>query len=314
MPWGGGAAVSFEVVQDRVYVFTPRGDVVNLASGATPLDFAYHVHTEVGHRCRGAKVNGRSCRSHTHCRPATASRYSPGARRSRAATGCSRGSAICVPRGPGPRCRPGSAARRERRNVDAGRQLLEREFRRLALTSVDYKRIAVAVNLKTVDDMYAAVGSGDLSATQILNAAEALIGDKPQPELRISRGTGARNGAAVQVQGVGNLLTNMAGCCKPVPGDAITGFITQGRGVSIHRGDCRRLLQIAEQHPERVIDVDWGTAPDERFEVDIAIEAYDRQGLLARRYLDVCQRPHQRPLHRDADQSQDPRGGDAPDR
>jgi GTP pyrophosphokinase len=132
-----------------------------------------------------------------------------------------------------------------------GSQLLEREFRRLALTSVDYKRIAVAVNLKTVDDMYAAVGSGDLSATQVLNAAEALIGDKPQPELRISRGTGARSGAAVQVQGVGNLLTNMAGCCKPVPGDAITGFITQGRGVSIHRADCRRLVQIAEQHPER---------------------------------------------------------------
>jgi GTP pyrophosphokinase len=84
----------------------------------------------------------------------------------------------------------------------------------------------------------------------------------------------------VQVQGVGNLLTHMAGCCKPVPGDAITGFITQGRGVSIHRADCRRLVQLADNSPERVIDVDWGVAEGERFEVDIAIEAYDRQGLL----------------------------------
>jgi GTP pyrophosphokinase len=277
---GVAEQLSFEVVQDRVYVFTPRGDVVNLASGATPLDFAYHVHTEVGHRCRGAKVNEQivplthTLQTGDRVEILTGREAQPRRDWLQSGLGYLRTSRARA------KVQAWFRSQAREENVDAGRQLLEREFRRLALTSVDYKRIAVAVNLKTVDDMYAAVGSGDLSATQILNAAEALIGDKPQPELRISRGTGARNGAAVQVQGVGNLLTNMAGCCKPVPGDAITGFITQGRGVSIHRGDCRRLLQIAEQHPERVIDVDWGTAPDERFEVDIAIEAYDRQGLL----------------------------------
>ena len=165
-------------------------------------------------------------------------------------------------------------------NIEAGRSLLEREFKRLALTSVDYKHIAEQVQYPTVEDMYAAVGAGDLSASQVLNAAQALIGDKPQPQLRLSRGTGSRSPGAVRVQGVGNLLTNMAGCCKPVPGDDITGFITQGRGVSIHRADCHRLLQLSESAPERVIDVEWGTADDELFEVDIAIEAYDRQGLL----------------------------------
>jgi GTP pyrophosphokinase len=165
-------------------------------------------------------------------------------------------------------------------NIDAGRALIEREFRRLALTSVDYKRIAAELRLATVDDMYAAVGAGDVSPAQVLQAAEALLGSRPAPTLRVGRGRSNRGHSAVQVQGVGNLLTNMAGCCKPVPGDTITGFITQSRGVSIHRADCRRLLQLAEQHPERVIDVDWGTAPNERFEVDIAIEAYDRQGLL----------------------------------
>jgi GTP pyrophosphokinase len=115
----------------------------------------------------------------------------------------------------------------------------------------------------------------------------------------------------VQVQGVGNLLTNMAGCCKPVPGDAITGFITQGRGVSIHRADCRRLVAAQpSSHPgagdRRRLG---GGGPDERFEVDIAIEAYDRQGLLRDVTSDVCQRPDQRPVDRDADKPQDARGG-----
>jgi len=170
-----------------------------------------------------------------------------------------------------------SQAREE--NIDAGRHLLEREFRRMALTSVDYKRIAARVQLSTVEDMYAAVGAGDLSSSQVVHAAESLIGDKPQPQLRVAHGTGRRSGH-VDVQGVGNLLTHMAGCCKPLPGDNIVGFITQGRGVSVHRADCRRVVQCQDSSPERIIEVEWGTDADEKFEVDIAIEAYDRQGLL----------------------------------
>lgn len=270
----------FDVAPDRVYVFTPRGDVVNLASGGTPLDFAYHVHTEVGHRCRGAKVNGQIV-TLTHT-------LQTGDRVEILTGRESRPRRDWLQSGLGflqtPRARAKVQAwfkgQAREENVDAGRQLLEREFRRLALTSVDYKRIAVRLSVATVDDMYAAVGSGDLSASQVVNAAETLIGSKPQPELRVSRPSTTRKRNAVQVQGVGNLLTNLAGCCKPVPGDAITGFITQGRGVSIHRQDCARVLKLSEQHEERVIDVEWGSTPDERFEVDIAIEAYDRQGLL----------------------------------
>jgi len=272
--------LSFDMAQDRVYVFTPRGDVVNLAAGATPLDFAYHVHTEVGHRCRGAKVNGQIVAlTHTlqtgdRVEILTGRDAQPRRDWLQAGMGYLHTSRA--------RAKVQAWFRSQARedNIDAGRALLEREFRRLALTSVDYKRIAVALKLGTVEEMYAAVGAGDISAAQVLHAAESLIGDKRQPELRVSRGTSSRSGIAVQVQGVGNLLTNMAGCCKPVPGDAINGFITQGRGVSIHRADCRRCLQLAEQYPERIIDVDWGRAPGERFEVDIAIEAYDRQGLL----------------------------------
>jgi len=279
---GPGVAeqLSFEVAQDRVYVFTPQGDVVNLAAGATPLDFAYHVHTEVGHRCRGAKVNGQivplthTLQTGDRVEILTAREAQP--RRDWLQSGLGYLNTTRA------RAKVQAWFRSQARedNVDAGRALLEREFRRLALTSVDYKRIAARLKLPTVEDMYAAVGSGDVNASQVVHAAEDLIGDKPQPELRVSRGTGKRLKSAIQVQGVGNLLTNMAGCCKPVPGDAISGFITQSRGVSIHRADCRRFVDLGDQYPERVIDVDWGRAPDERFEVDIAIEAYDRQGLL----------------------------------
>lgn len=270
----------FQLVQDRVYVFTPRGDVVNLASGATPLDFAYHVHTEVGHRCRGAKVNGQivplthMLQTGDRVEILTAREGQP--RRDWLQSGM--GYLNTTRARTKVRAWFRSQARED--NMEAGRQLLDREFRRLALTSLDYKRIAAELGQETVDDLYVAVGAGDLSAGQVVKAAESLIGDKPQPELRVTRGTGSARGTAVEVQGVGNLLTNMAGCCKPVPGDLITGFITQGRGVSIHRADCARLLQLSEQSPERVIDVEWGVAEGERFEVDLAIEAYDRQGLL----------------------------------
>ncbi|MFV0275933.1 MAG: GTP diphosphokinase [Parahaliea sp.] len=271
---------SFDIAQDRVYVFTPRGDVVNLAQGATPLDFAYHVHTEVGHCCRGAKVNGSivplTYRLNTgeqveiltgrEVRPKR-DWLQPGLgylRTSRARAKVHHWFKI--------------QAREE--NIDAGRHLLERDFRRMALTSIDYRRIAAKMQMATVEDMYAAVGAGDLSLAQVLNAAQGLVERPATPRLELSPGSARPAGGAVQVQGVGNLLTHMAGCCKPLPGDGIVGFITQGRGVSIHRSDCARLLKLEESSPERIVEVSWGESPRENYEVDVAIEAYDRQGLL----------------------------------
>ena len=272
---------SFDVAQDRVYVFTPEGDVVNLAEGATPLDFAYHVHTEVGHCCRGAKVNGSIV-------PLTY-RLQTGERVE-----------ILISKNGNPKrdwLQPGLGYLRTSRarakvqhwfktqaredNIDAGRHLLERDFKRLALTSVDYKRIAAKVQMSTVEDMYAAVGAGDISSSQVLNAAHGLVEKRSEPTLEIARGGAKKvSGSRVNVQGVGNLLTHIAGCCRPVPGDSITGFITQGRGVSIHRSDCGRLVKLQESSAQRIILVDWGETPRENYEVDVAIEAYDRQGLL----------------------------------
>ncbi len=271
---------SFNVAQDRVYTFTPNGDVVNLAHGATPLDFAYHVHTEIGHRCRGAKVNGSivpltyKLQTGERVEVLTSNEERPRRDWLQPEMGYINTS----------RARAKvqywfrSQARDE--NIAAGRHLLEKEFKRLALTSVDYQRIARKVQFNSVEDMYAAVGAGDLPSARALNAAQGLVESKPEPQLRLAKPSGGAYRDQVQVRGVGNLLTNMAGCCKPLPGDAITGFITKTRGVSVHRADCGRLLKLQEGVPERVIEVEWGVAPSAHYEVDVAIEAYDRHGLL----------------------------------
>ena len=271
---------SFNVAQDRVYVFTPDGDVVNLAHGATPLDFAYHVHTEIGHRCRGAKVNGSIV-------PLTYA-LSTGERVE-----------ILTSKQPMPRrdwLQPNlgylntsrarakvqhwfkSQAREE--NIDAGRHLLDREFKRLSLTSLDYQRVARKVQCNTVEDMYAAVGSGDLSSAQVVHAAQGLVEKQPEPQFRLARPAAQQYRGQVQVRGVGNLLTQMAGCCKPLPGDAIAGFITKNRGVTVHRADCARLANLQQTARERIVEVEWGMDVEANYEVDVAIEAYDRQGLL----------------------------------
>ena len=272
---------SVDVAQDRVYVFTPHGDVVNLAHGATPLDFAYHVHTEVGHKCRGAKVNGSIVpltyvlQTGERVEVLTSQQGVPRRDWLQPGLGFLRTS----------RARAKvqhwfkSQAREE--NVDAGRHLLERDFKRLALNSIDYKRIAGKLQQTTVDDLYAAVGSGDISSAQVLNVAQGLVESLQEPKLRLAKPGGSSYRGQVRVQGVGNLLSYMAGCCKPLPGDGITGFITKGRGVSVHRSDCGRLMKLQESSQDRIVEVAWGEdAPRDNFEVDVAIEAYDRQGLL----------------------------------
>jgi GTP pyrophosphokinase len=277
---------STAVAQDRVYVFTPDGDVVNLAQGATPLDFAYHVHTEVGHSCRGAKVNGSivpltyELQTGERVQILTGKEASPRRDWLQPGLGYIRTSRARA------KVQQWFRAQAREENVDAGRRLLEREFKRLALTSIDYKRVANRVQLGSVEDMFAAAGAGELSAAQVLNAAQSLIADsgaveRPAVQQRrnLRRADTAAPGA-IQVQGVGNLLSHTAGCCKPLPGDNIIGFITQGRGVSVHRRDCGRLLNLQNEHPERIVEVNWGRDSRAGYEVDIGIEAYDRSGLL----------------------------------
>jgi GTP pyrophosphokinase len=163
--------------------------------------------------------------------------------------------------------------------------MLERDLARLALAAVDFAKLAEKCNLKSVEDMYAALGAGDLRLAHAVNLAQQQVEPErgnEQLELIPRRATAPRPGKRgdIQIQGVGNLLTQMAGCCQPLPGDPIVGYITVGRGVSIHRQDCASVLQLAGREPERIIQVSWGPVPVQTYPVDIVIKAYDRSGLL----------------------------------
>lgn len=280
-----------DVTQDRVYVFTPDGHVIDMPSGSTPVDFAYRVHTEIGHRCRGAKVNGRIVplnhilKTGDQVEILTAAEERP--RRD-----WLNGNLGFVTTS---RARAKVAhwfkLQAKEQNAEAGREMVEREMRRLALDihQHDLKQIALAVNFKNTEDMFAAVGAGDLRLSQIIHEAQKALEPAPSQEDLLEKVVSTRGphssdarhlGEGVRIQGVGNLLTVIASCCKPVPGDPIVGFITQGRGVSIHHENCSNLLTLRETEPRRIVTVEWDEAGESTYPVDIRIEAYDRSGLL----------------------------------
>ena len=284
----GGLAdqLRVDIEPDRVYVFTPDGHAIDLPKGATPLDFAYRVHTEIGHNCRGAKVNGRivplnySLQTGEQVDIITSKQGSPSRDWLNPNLGyvtTSRSRAKIV---------HWFKLQARDQNVAAGKALLERELGRLDLPPVDFDKLADKANLKTAEDMFAALGAGDLRLAQLVNHAQQLVepdsNSDDQLELIPKRPTSTKPGKRgdVQIQGVGNLLTQMAGCCQPLPGDPIVGYITLGRGVSIHRQDCASVLQLSGREPERIIQVSWGPIPEKTYPADISIRAYDRSGLL----------------------------------
>ncbi|MGI9293290.1 MAG: GTP diphosphokinase [Pseudomonadales bacterium] len=265
----------------RIYVFTPEGHVVDLPNSATPLDFAYHIHTEIGHRCRGAKVNDRIVpltyvlKTGEQVEIITGNKPAPSRDWLRSGLGF-----IAAARSRA-KIKQWFKQQAKEENIQAGRLLVEREFQRLALTSIDYKHVAQQVNCVSVDGMYAAVGAGDVSLGQVLNAAQGLLGKqiaefavKPRPKSKLPPGQGIRIG------GVGNLLTHLAGCCKPVPGDSIIGYVTIGRGVTVHRQDCARAMKLLQDESERIVEVSWDHMDTSIYPVDIVVEAFDRPGLL----------------------------------
>ncbi|MHC8365825.1 GTP diphosphokinase [Pseudomonas sp. ZT5P21] len=283
----GGLAeqLRVDIEPDRVYIFTPDGHAIDLPKGATPLDFAYRVHTEIGHNCRGAKINGRivplnySLQTGEQVEIITSKHGTPSRDWLNPNLGyitTSRARAKIV---------HWFKLQARDQNVAAGKTLLERELSRLGLPAVDFDKLADKANMKTAEDMYAALGAGDLRLAQLVNLAQQLVEPErgnEQLELIPRKATGYKPGKRgdIQIQGVGNLMTQMAGCCQPLPGDAIVGYITQGRGVSIHRQDCASVLQLGGREPERIIQVSWGPVPVLTYPVDIIIRAYDRSGLL----------------------------------
>lgn len=275
-----------DVAPDRIYVFTPDGHVVDLPHEATPVDFAYRVHTEVGHRCRGAKVNGRivpltyRLKTGDQVEILTSENTRPSRDWLNPALGYAMTSRT--------RAKIQSWFKLQDRdqNIVEGRQLLEKEFKQLGLTGLDLPRLAQAVNYPTEDDMYAALGAGDLRTGQVLSVAQNLFGETDDEEqlekflMQRRYHQGGKNADDITIHGVGNLMTQIAKCCHPVPGDDIVGYITIGRGVSIHRQDCSNALQLTGEDPHRMINVEWGEKTQHMYSVDIRIRAWDRPGLL----------------------------------
>ena len=171
-------------------------------------------------------------------------------------------------------------------NLDEGRTLFEREMRRLDVEGLDLAKLAKAVNYQNADDMYAALGAGDLRIGQVLHQAQQLFGETDDQEqldrllAKPRRQPSKATQSDITVLGVGNLKTSMANCCRPVPGEPIVGFITQGRGVTVHRQDCPNILQLRMEEPQRIIEVEWGERAHTRYPVTIEIQAWDRSGLL----------------------------------
>jgi GTP pyrophosphokinase len=272
-----------EIFEDRVYALSPRGEVVDLPRGATPLDFAYQVHTNLGHRCRGAKVNGRMVSlNHTLANGdsveiITGKQPNP----SRDWLVPSLGF-LASPRNRS-KVRTWFRKLDEGQNREHGRQMFDREMERLGVRSLPLPELLDELGLDDADALYVGLGAGELTLAQVAGAIQRRQHEREPaaPPKAHSRAGGHRGAAGMVVDGVGDLLSTIARCCRPVPPEPIVGYITLGRGVSIHRADCANLLRLRDSQPLRVLAVDWGRpAPERTFPVAIRVEAFDRRGLV----------------------------------
>ncbi|HXY73930.1 MAG TPA: bifunctional (p)ppGpp synthetase/guanosine-3',5'-bis(diphosphate) 3'-pyrophosphohydrolase [Dehalococcoidales bacterium] len=267
-------SVRTDVFSDQVFVYTPKGDVKDLPKTATPLDFAYRVHTDLGHRCIGAKVNGRLVSLNYQLK---------------------NGDIVEIlasknPRGPSrdwlnqdlgfvntthakTKIRQWFTKQEKTENILRGQEILEKFMRHLGIKFTERERLAKLFSFDTIEEFYASLGYGGITTQQI---ATKLTAAEPQTKIPETAPTTKRLPSEIKVLGVGDMLTSLAQCCNPVPGDEIIGFVTRSRGVSVHRKDCANVIN--EEEKERLIPVSWGRS-DRTYPVTIDVEAYDRVGL-----------------------------------
>ena len=277
-----------QVFDDRVYVFTPRGEVIDLQKDATPLDFAYAIHSEIGHRCIGAKVAGKivpftyKLKMGDQVEIITQKQPNPSRDWLNPNTGFVNTS----------KARSKIIAWFKKldreKNIPIGREALEAEMTKLGLTHKQIETYALPrYNLKQMDDLYAGIGGGDIKLNQLSHYLQSRL-IKPTAEqedeavlkqLNKNSHQKAQNGQVI-IEGVGNLMHSIARCCQPIPGDPIVGYITQGRGISIHKADCEQLFELQSLNPARVVEAQWGSYAGEGLSLTIRIIANDRNGLL----------------------------------
>ena len=268
-----------DVFEDRVYVFTPKGDIIDLPAGSTPLDFAYHVHTDIGHRCRGSKVNGKlvsldyQLKTGEQVEILTAKRGGP----SRDWLNPNQG--VVRTQRAKAKIRSWFVKQAREQNINQGRQLLDRELHRLGIGEINQEQLARSLENRSVEDMLIGLGTGDITMTRL--DSQLLFEEEDDEGLKFGTRTGVdteiQSHDTIAVVGLKGLLTTIAKCCNPVPGDDIIGYITRGRGATVHRRDCPNILRLRER--ERLVRVSWGE-PKRTYPVSVCVKAYDRDGLI----------------------------------
>jgi GTP pyrophosphokinase len=270
-----------QVFDDRVYVSTPKGDVVDLPYGATPLDFAYYVHTNIGHRSTGAKIDGRivpftyKLQNGDRVEVLTGKKLNPSRDWMNPSLGYVHSSRARA------KIHSWFKQQDKDKNRVAGKEMLEAELSKQHLPVKSAEQALTRFDMSSLDDLYAAIGGGYLRIVQVVNYLTQL--HQPEPEIHAklkTRKRATKPSDTVVVEGVGNLMSQIARCCSPVPGDPIVGYITLGKGVSVHRTHCEQLRHMLKQHPEREIEVSWEQETAASFAVQLNVFTADRDGVL----------------------------------
>jgi GTP pyrophosphokinase len=269
------------LLDDTIYVLTPQGRVVDLPAGSTPIDFAYHVHTDLGHRCRGAKVDGQMVPLDYRLQNAqrveimTVKEGGPSRDWLSPQAGY-----LASPRALA-KVRQWFRHEDHERDAAAGRTALDKELQRLGATGESHARIAAAAGFASLDEFFAAMGRGEITSRQVEIAVRGEAAPAPAAHPPIVAPASDKASSGVLVLGVNNIATLIAKCCKPVPPDPIVGFVTRARGVTVHRQDCPNITGLATDQRDRLMAADWGKTSEEApFSADLEVVALDRQGLL----------------------------------
>ncbi len=285
MEWGSDVndaaefveSMQTDVFRDRVYIFTPRGDAIDLPAGSTPIDFAYHVHTDIGHRCRGARVNGKLVPLDHELKTGDAVEILTAKRGGPSRDWLNNHLGLVKTQRARSKIRVWFKKLEDEQNLTTGRDTLERELQRLGINEVNFEKLARELDYKTPDEMFIDLGTGELSISKLIR--QFSQDDEIKDILEANApATPVKPTDAVEVVGLKGMLATMAKCCNPMPGDQIVGYITRGRGVTIHRQDCPNVLQAQDR--ERFLKVGWGHV-EQTFPIPVKIKAYDREGLLS---------------------------------
>jgi len=266
-----------DVFQDRVYVFTPRGDIIDLAAGSTPIDFSYHVHTDIGHRCRGARVNGKLVPLYQELHTGDQVEILTAKRGGPSRDWLNPNLGLVKTQRARSKIKAWFKKQEDEQNLGQGRATLERELQRLGITNINFEKMARELGFKIPEEMFIAVGCGDLSVNKVIREISQAEETADILEVTIPAQGKKSSTDVVEVVGLKGLLSSMARCCNPMVGDQIVGYITRGRGATIHRQDCPNILR--RKDTERLLQVSWGKL-EQTYAIPITVKAYDRQGLM----------------------------------